>query len=1135
MKRFNVILKKLKYPIVAIAIAIAISVVAFIEQAFSVSTSYTRSELQQMIVSAAISYYYNNKYSDYEEYLLDSDIVYPYIGENDVSSEGKNKCILDYKNSTGCVSAGNSYPLVSTTFYRNLEITPEEVSRSNMYNTDCSGFAYLVYNNVLNYDLSEFYALSTTANIVNIDYSKNPVEATKTRAITSKDAYLNVAKKYGRAWNSAGNLARIANCLAANNGNRNSCIFSEALSDDNMKKYNTSEENKNLGGNGYTDLDNKSELIFNYNFENLTYQDETSYTAYKDEWKKIEKYFKADSSDFIMQAGDMLSVSYTSNGHVMVYVGKAFNSNDAGLIHSTGTDGKNDDFSVRYEPNIYNYLNDKMKHFKDDEKDQKRIISISVLRPINKYCDETVCTNEKITDNITSNDKARVAFSTTRVEQYVAKDNRGISSYNSVDVGDTITYGLILEDKRNFGYCSDSSKATEAKCVCDTKNPNCGTKWVKASSAIYNKEPEKKTYTIKFTLPTGTTLKKPELFTKDTNSNNTYSVDYTTKGNCDPEKEVCGVKFEVSINEDARSTIDPVVFEVTYNNITLNANSNLNVKTLKLKTIELNVNRTINSNDISRLNEIINEFKDKNYAYSTSNQISNESSVDKVTSLSSLDFIKYIYLKNFKIDLTNLKGDDIVNSLFYSPLVKGVKEQTYNGTKYNYNVSVFSKKARADDNINKMLVDGMYGGKKLIGNENGERIKYIDSRYFEIGDIIVVSDKLNNNFSHGGVGDYLNYSLTTIDPNTDFKYYIVTDFDKNGYPTLNSFGDNGVEYCNKTLKTFDDEGNYIMNNGYSYMCSFRVIKHLLYSSSLFAVLRPSKVYNDVEYKVVLHYDQKPTTEETPRTNLQFNAKYPAPTISKTGYKFDGWYAELSVNGKGEYVYNKKVTNVNLHTDHEVWAKFSPIEYNLNIEPNGGTFSGTTSVKIAYKREYTLPTVTKEGYTFVKWQVSGKDSSINGNIITMGSEDTTITAVWKENDRLIFDSSLSVDKNNKIIYHVKVNSLMRELLNEISTNGTVVLYDNKNNIIKENHLAATGYIMSFKFVSQTINYKVAVKGDVTGDGYVKVNDVMKIANYLLENKGLNGEYLVAADINSDNKVKINDLMKLATIMINGGSL
>lgn len=1112
MKEINAIVKRLKYPVATIVLVTACYICLTAKETFSMGTkNYTRDELQKMVVSAAVSYYYNNYYSDYEEYLLDSDIVYPYIGgKNDVSSENKNKCILDYQNKTGCVSADNYYPLISTTFYRNLKITPEEVSRSNMYNTDCTGFTYLVYNNVLGYDLSEFYAMATSANVVRINSSGTPE---KTKAVTSKKDYFDTVNKFGRAWNSTGNLGRIANCLATNAGNRNACIFSDVLSSNDMKKYATGGTNFKEGVI-YTDPDNKSELIFNYNFTNLDYQKETNYTAYKVEWEKIEKYFKADSSDFIMQAGDMLRLAYRSNGHVMVYVGKVFNSNDTGLIHSTGTDGNSDDFSVRYESNIYKYLNDKMSYLKNNG-DKNRIISISVFRPINKYCDKTICTKENIASNITPNDKARVTFSGTRVEQYIAKDGRGISSYNSVDIGDTITYGLSLEDKRKYGYCSNSSK-TKKDCACTEENPNCGLKWVETGNSYDEGPSGKKKYTIKFTSPKGTTLKEcPKAFSKTTNSDNSVSCVYTGTGWNYPQ-------FNVNIDSSAPSKIEPGKFEVTYNG-----------STLELKTIELNVNRTINFNDISNLNEKINEFKNKNYTYSTRNQISDKNSMNKVTTFSSLDFIKYIYWKNFKIDLTNLTGQKIVDSLFYS--YSKSSTQKYNTKNYTYKYSAFFKKNGTDDAISKMLVDGMYGGKKLIGNEDGKRIKYIHHRYFEIGDIIVVSDKINDNFSHSGVGNSLNFSLTTINPNTDFKYYMVTDFDKNGYPTLINFSENGVESCDKTLKTFSGEGNYLMNNGKNYLCSYRVIKHLLYSSNLFAVLRPSKVYKDAEYEVVLHYDQKPTTEETPRTNLKYNTKYPEPTISKTGYKFDGWYTELSVNDKGEYVYNKKATKVNLHTDHEVWAKFSPIEYNLTIKPNGGTFSGATSVKVAYKKEYTLPTITREGYTFVKWQVSGKDSSINGNILTMGNEDATATAVWKENDHLIFDSSLSVDKNNKIIYHIKASSLMSDILNKTSTNGTVVLYDNKNNIIKENHLAATGYIMSFKFVSQTINYKVAVKGDVTGDGYVKVNDVMKIANYLLENKGLTGEYLIAADINSDNKVKMNDLMKLATTMINGGNL
>lgn len=261
--------------------------------------------------------------------------------------------------------------------------------------------------------------------------------------------YFDTANKFGRIWNSTGNLGRISNCLVENNGNRNACIFSSVLSDADMKKYNTGGEYSKTGVS-YVDTSNKSELIYNYNFKNLTYEDESNYSNYKAEWDNIKKYFTTGNSEFIMQAGDMLRLAYTSNGHVMIYVGKTFNSNDTGLIHSTGTDGSYDKFSVRYESSISDFLDNKIKYLKDNKKDKERIISISVLRPINKYCNKTTCTNE----NITSNDEARVAFSGTRVEKYITKDGRSISSYNSVDADDSITYGLNLEDKRKKGYCS---------------------------------------------------------------------------------------------------------------------------------------------------------------------------------------------------------------------------------------------------------------------------------------------------------------------------------------------------------------------------------------------------------------------------------------------------------------------------------------------------------------------------------------------------------------------------------------------------------------------------------------------------------------------------------------------------------
>lgn len=1075
MSKFKDFIKKFKYLIIIVGILVVGCIFLIVKKSFGVSTNtYTRDELQKMLVSAAVSYYYNNYYSDYEQYLLDTDVKYP------APSGSNNECVLDYKNATNCVSKSNYYPLVSTTFFRNLNITPEEVGRSNLYNTDCTGFTYLVYNNVLGYDLSEFYSFSGTTNVVRISTDGVPE---KRRAVSSKSDYYETANKFGRIWNSNGNLGRITNCLVKNNGDRNACAFN-SLSDDELKKYNIDGEYSKKGVS-YVDRNNKSELVYNYNFKNLTYGDSTNYANYLTEWNNVIKYFDKSDSSFLMQPGDMLKLTYTSNGHVMVYVGEAFNTNDAGLIHSTGTDGSWEDFSVRYERNVSEYLNYKLTNLKE-KGDKSRITSISIIRPINKYCNtvdgKETCTN----NNISSNDKARVAFSGTRVEQYVTKDGRGISTYNSVDVGDTVTYGISLEDKRKYGYCSNSSK-TKKTCVCPDNNPNCGLEWIETGYVYDNSE--NASFKIKFTLPQGTTISKyPTGFKEIVNSDN--SISYEGTGYRYPT-------FDVIINSSDSGKIGTGKFEVTYKG-----------STLTLETIELNVNRTVNSNDVDKLNNMVNNFKG---TYSTSDQISKTSNINITTKFSSLDFIKYIYYNNFNIDLSYLTGQKITDSLFFSWSQSNTKE--YNGVNYTYNVSAFFKKD-GTDNISKMLVDGMYGGKKLIGNENAKRIKYIHHRYFEVGDIIVVSDKFIDNFSHDRDGTALNFSLTTIDPAKDFKYYLVNGFDSSGYPNLINFDNNGINSCNQDKKVFDGDGNYIMNNNYEYNCSSRVIKQLLYSSNLFAVLRPTKLYNDVFYSVTSHIDSN-TVSNKLKYNDVYDEKITTPT--KKGYNFDGWYFDES--------FENKAVKVNVHTNHDIYAKFSLAEYNLTIDADGGTYSGDKSIKIAYGSTYTLPTITKTGYTFVRWEVTGSGSSVNGNVFKMGTENATVKAIWKANDKLVFDNSLSVDANNKIIYNINAGTIINSILNKIATNGTITLYDNNSNVIDKTNKAGTGYIISFKFDSKTVNYVLVVTGDVTGDGNVTLLDV---SNAFKENRNKTNNFDIykrkAIDFDNNNTFDYNDILK-----------
>jgi hypothetical protein len=54
-----------------------------------------------------------------------------------------------------------------------------------------------------------------------------------------------------------------------------------------------------------------------------------------------------------------------------------------------------------------------------------------------------------------------------------------------------------------------------------------------------------------------------------------------------------------------------------------------------------------------------------------------------------------------------------------------------------------------------------------------------------------------------------------------------------------------------------------------------------------------------------------------------------------------------------------------------------------------------------------------------------------------------------------------------------------------------------------------------------DYVIILKGDVTGDGLIKVNDVMMISKYTVEGTGLDNIYLLkAADVTGDNFVKVN---------------
>ena len=93
-----------------------------------------------------------------------------------------------------------------------------------------------------------------------------------------------------------------------------------------------------------------------------------------------------------------------------------------------------------------------------------------------------------------------------------------------------------------------------------------------------------------------------------------------------------------------------------------------------------------------------------------------------------------------------------------------------------------------------------------------------------------------------------------------------------------------------------------------------------------------------------------------------------PTPTRTGYTFAGWYTAPS---GGTQVTNS--TQNNVPGDHTLYARWTPNNYTLTVNPNSGSFNGSTSnttYSQAFDTQKVLPLPTRTGYTFNGWTKSG---------------------------------------------------------------------------------------------------------------------------------------------------------------------
>ena len=170
--------------------------------------------------------------------------------------------------------------------------------------------------------------------------------------------------------------------------------------------------------------------------------------------------------------------------------------------------------------------------------------------------------------------------------------------------------------------------------------------------------------------------------------------------------------------------------------------------------------------------------------------------------------------------------------------------------------------------------------------------------------------------------------------------------------------------------------------------------------------------------------------------VKYDSQYGTlPTPSREGYTFDGWYDASSGGNKISSSNNNDVMNST--SGKTIYAHWTAKSYTLTANANGGSIPSTSGWSVSsdksnatktvkYDSTYgTLPTPTKEGYTFAGWYTASSGGDTVSTSTKMDNiNGKTIYAHWTANKySVVFDKNGgSGSMSNQIMTYDKASNL-----------------------------------------------------------------------------------------------------------------
>lgn len=221
--------------------------------------------------------------------------------------------------------------------------------------------------------------------------------------------------------------------------------------------------------------------------------------------------------------------------------------------------------------------------------------------------------------------------------------------------------------------------------------------------------------------------------------------------------------------------------------------------------------------------------------------------------------------------------------------------------------------------------------------------------------------------------------------------------------------------------------------------------------------------------------------------------------------------------------NSRLTSISI--DDKAISEFDPVrveylDYKYITEAN--------TIRVGAKTEDSKATVSGTGtYTF--------DSNGVANIkltVTAENGDKTVYVVVVEQVKpaeniTVTDivSKMGVKVNGSVMYGISPGTDVSTLVRTVINNKGAATVVDSNNKSKATGNLATGDKITISGTTDKKQYTIAVRGDVNGDGEVKLSDMIMVQSHILKKLTLKGVQFYAGDVNYDSSVKLSDMIMI----------